>query len=210
MYLTRATEVCTHSPVILSYPPRPANIATSTGARADKSNGHGSKISDSAAYSDEHPPPIAFDQIGTGASPYVMFDDDRATRRQPRASPVTPSTSVPASVANSPMPSRPSTPRTPVKPRRELIELADIVLDHRTLNMHLHLRVQEILACAEEMWRFVLDYQEKHLDASNPGSAQELGPDSGRSRGRMKRELHEDLLRLHRREFDAMLTWYRL
>lgn len=76
--------------------------------------------------------------------------------------------------------------------------------------MQLHLPVQEVLACAEEMWRFVLGYQEKHLDASAPGSAQELGHGNGRSRGRKNRELHEDLMQLHRREFDAMLTRYRL
>ncbi|EKM51913.1 uncharacterized protein PHACADRAFT_262325 [Phanerochaete carnosa HHB-10118-sp] len=206
-------EVVTHPPVILAFPPVSTNPATCAGATKGKQDEHGSATSDLSTHADEHSPLISFAQVAAGGSPYVRFDYDRVTRRHPRGVMIIGSDSDSTSEKNSSLPSRPSAPLPPV---HELVPLAGLTFDHRSLNMHLHLRVKEVLSCAEAMWQFVLDYQERNLDGARPRSAQGQGQGQGQGqrRGRMRlrknREFHEDLVQLHRREFDAMLTRYRL
>ncbi|EMD40112.1 hypothetical protein CERSUDRAFT_81393 [Gelatoporia subvermispora B] len=86
--------------------------------------------------------------------------------------------------------------------------------DVRSLNMHLSLRTQEVLACAEAMWDFVIDYQKtKRASTSNrssplidrrlPRASSDVQPpspisvtDSG---------LHEVLIAITRTDFDSLL-----
>lgn len=92
----------------------------------------------------------------------------------------------------------------------DLVPLWDMICDLRTLNLHLAVRVQDILGCAEEMWRWVLDYQETHPARTDPSDEDTIRGGGARMRGRAYRPYHDDLVNLRREEFDQMLMRFRL
>lgn len=49
----------------------------------------------------------------------------------------------------------------PIPPVKSRLPNTNLLLDLRTLNLHLKLRTAEILACTEAMWEWVLEYQTK-------------------------------------------------
>lgn len=75
------------------------------------------------------------------SSPYITLDESRIAALSPST--------------------RMSFPRnTGRKPKRGLrLPNTTMNLDQRSLNLHLALRVAEILACSESMWEWVSDYQ---------------------------------------------------
>ncbi|KAH9933217.1 uncharacterized protein BXZ73DRAFT_46467, partial [Epithele typhae] len=81
--------------------------------------------------------------------------------------------------------------------------------DPRTLNLHLALRVSEVLACAEPMWDWVVDFQECEV---RPGKhTQQIRDASVSSRGlRRRHPMQAELMALTRMEFDALLTRFDL
>lgn len=145
---------------------------------------------------------MTLEDAAKGATPYVVFDDSRAKSSfRPRRPSRVSSPSSPGENPGSPPPppgALSAASLAAMRATRDITPLADMTCDLRTLNMHLALRVREILACAEEMWRFVLAYQERYLDAD------------ATVRGRARRAFHEDLAQLHRGEFDEMLVRFRL
>ena len=142
---------------------------------------------------------MTLDDVAKGATPYALFDDNRTgsalRSRRPSYAPTT------ISGAKAPANGAEGERLLPV-PREDLVPLGQMTFDPRTLNMHLCLRVMEILGCAEEMWQFVRQYQDKHLIDDD---GQEATP-----RVHPQDPFHEDLVQLHRKDFDAMLTRYRL
>jgi hypothetical protein len=68
-------------------------------------------------------------------------------------------------------------------------------IDLRTLNLHLTLRVKEILTCAEAMWDWVVDFQ---LQARMRGVERE------------PTEMYSVISELTRAEFDDMLVRFDL
>ncbi|GJE88315.1 methyltransf-25 domain-containing protein [Phanerochaete sordida] len=194
-------DVFTHPPIILTYPPRPP--------KKNKPGEQQRSGSDPAMEEPEYPPPVTFKDVAAGTTPYVMFDGDRMTRRQPRSAQGSGPNSGSTSASASPFPSRPG---TPARPARNIVPLTEVLFDHRALNMHLQLRVQEVLACGEAMWHFVLEYQERHLDGAGARAASpvEHRKDKPRVPTKMHPEFHDEIMGLYRREFDGMLTRFRL
>ncbi|KAJ3759903.1 hypothetical protein EV360DRAFT_40921, partial [Lentinula raphanica] len=87
-------------------------------------------------------------QIVKRESPYIIYDDLRISA-------VSPSTR--ASILS---------PKKRPKPSFRLPNTT-LNIDIRSLNLHLALRVTEILACSETMWEWVLEYQEQERVRSN-------------------------------------------
>jgi hypothetical protein len=50
------------------------------------------------------------------------------------------------------------------KPKMSLLPNPTMNFDLRTLNLHLALRTAEVMACAEAMWEWVVEYQKKYKD----------------------------------------------
>ena len=86
-------------------------------------------------------------------------------------------------------------------------------LDLRTLNLHLALRVTEVLGCAEAMWEWVVEMQKKRQQQGQPGrgSVDAVGvraPGSVMSGGIFavtKDKTMEDIAELTRADFDGLL-----
>ncbi|KIP04682.1 hypothetical protein PHLGIDRAFT_36807 [Phlebiopsis gigantea 11061_1 CR5-6] len=200
-------HVSTHPPLIMTFPPRPASYHHSKMPTAQQSPTQKLSVLGFPVQEVEPQMIMTLEDAAKGATPYVMFDDSRA---KPSFRPRRPSrVSSPASPGDDPgYPSHLSLPRAlsaaslaAMHAARDITPLAAMTCDLRTLNMHLALRVREILACAEEMWRFVLAYQERHIGADA----------TVRGRGAAaRRAFDEDLAQLHREEFDEMLVRFRL
>lgn len=88
-------------------------------------------------------------------------------------------------------------------------------VDLRTLNLHLALRTSEILACAEALWEWVLDFQAGKLkqkevgrsrSGSIDGSSSTLQPRNGHATDPVKEAIAE----LSRSDFDALLINFNL
>jgi hypothetical protein len=82
-------------------------------------------------------------------------------------------------------------------------------LDVRSLNLHLFLRVREVLACAETMWEWVMDYQKRtRAKFSAVGRSRSLQqqqpPHTGLDPVRAR------ISRLTRRDFDELLRRFEL
>ncbi|OCH90906.1 hypothetical protein OBBRIDRAFT_834627 [Obba rivulosa] len=86
--------------------------------------------------------------------------------------------------------------------------------DVRSLNMHLSLRIQEVLACAEAMWDFVIDYQKSRreglasrgsppIDRRQPRASSDVQPPSSISLA--ESGLDEALMAITRANFDHLL-----
>ncbi|KAH9841838.1 uncharacterized protein C8Q71DRAFT_350714 [Rhodofomes roseus] len=103
---------------------------------------------------------------------------------------------------------------------KDRLPITAIKFDARTLNLHLSLRVQEVLACAEAMWEFVESYQERagldpperkapsvvsSLTGSDPTGAKPPRPVRKTTRNPNWREL----LSLRRSGFDALLMRFK-
>ncbi|KAI0923210.1 hypothetical protein AcV7_005787 [Taiwanofungus camphoratus] len=94
-----------------------------------------------------------------------------------------------------------------------------VKFDLRSLNLHLSLRVQEVLACAEAMWDFVIDYQSSHLKEMPKPSPDFVGARQSRSNSaavspkipRFRSDfIHTSLLEMTRSDFDDLLTRFEL
>lgn len=198
--------MCTHPPLVFTFPPRPAGYDTLRSKRQSRSLDLRTTL-----HSDLNLLPMSLEEVSRGMSPYLCFDYTRmgSTPRPRRPSHVNGGRSSGRNSRNHSA----DGPRTATAdflgveelPSHDLVALADMHFDPRSLNMHLALRVQEVLACAEEMWRFVVGYQEKYLSAYD-----ELGEGTWRGLTRARQAFHEDLIGLHRKDFDDMLTRFRL
>ena len=86
-----------------------------------------------------------------------------------------------------------------------------INFDPRSLNLLLALRVQEVLACAEPMWDWVVDFQD-----SVTRSAKTIGPRrtsdhiTFASSRRRRHPKQDALMELTREQFDELLTRFEL
>lgn len=93
------------------------------------------------------------------------------------------------------------------------VPVAGIKFDLRSLNMHLSLKVREVLACAEEMWGWVQDYQNKQPLQTPYGHSNTLRVHTG---GRassaycVRRPYHDLLVSMSRSDFDEILSRFEL
>lgn len=78
------------------------------------------------------------------SSPYVTLDGTRGTAYPP-------SQQTNAAVLKA--------RDTPTSKRMSRLPTSTLNIDLRTLNLHLALRAQEILACSESMWEWVVEFQ---------------------------------------------------
>ena len=78
--------------------------------------------------------------------------------------------------------------------------------DLRTLNIHLALRVQEILACSETMWAWVLGRQASYAEHEGQRRPRSDSKTSLKPKG----ALEEELVTLSRQEFDLLLDYFEL
>jgi hypothetical protein len=78
-------------------------------------------------------------------------------------------------------------------------------LDLRTLNLHLALRTSEILACAEAMWEWVLEFQAQRAKRKGSGRLRSGSVDSS-SGSQQADSTKIAIAELTRAEFDGLLT----
>ncbi|THH27875.1 hypothetical protein EUX98_g6306 [Antrodiella citrinella] len=81
------------------------------------------------------------------------------------------------------------------------------------LNLHLSLRVEEILGCAEAMWDYIRDYQ--HLHSPRRGATRPSNPPFAVVHRNLPKypvvqPMHNILLAMDRKEFDSLLSRFEL
>lgn len=185
-------------------------------------------------------PFVAVAQLVTGTAKYVSVDMTRYTAYAPRSvfhpnqfqrkGPPPPEAKGPAKGAATPRRattgSSSETARTSARDmsraNKERLPITAIRFDARTLNLHLSLRVQEVLGCAEAMWDVVEAYQERAClerpQSSRAPSMTSSHMSSDGSSSTSSRPAHhatrnpkwKDLLALRRFEFDALLRRFKL
>jgi len=104
---------------------------------------------------------------------------------------------------------------------KERLPITAVKFDTRTLNVHLSIRVQEVLGCAEAMWDFVEAYQERagvdppwnkspSVTSSSAGSdASNMSPVRPAQKT-TRNPKWKQLLGLRRSHFDALLARFKL
>lgn len=138
----------------------------------------------------------------SGTNPYVQIDDDRLTvpfRKYPKE--------VLAELENVP---RPELLNKLKEFDEELVKALmsvhssrchspekDLKFDLRCLPMHLHVKVQDVLGCAEEMWEWVVEYQRRLASATTTASC-------------VARLYHELLVNMSKAEFDECVARFEL
>ncbi|KAJ3918521.1 hypothetical protein F5877DRAFT_42441, partial [Lentinula edodes] len=165
-------DLRTHPPVIFTFPPIPV-VEQSRSSDPDPDP-------DEDAQDAIRPSPLSaglpdhwinMRQIVKRESPYVIYDGSRLSALSPstRASILSSSIKQPtsSSLASEIDPPRGThdmfspRPHNPDHDVRFRLPNTTMNIDLRSLNLHLALRVTEILACSETMWEWVLDYQEQ-------------------------------------------------
>ncbi|TCD66604.1 hypothetical protein EIP91_001113 [Steccherinum ochraceum] len=180
----------------------------------------------------ERRPSITADALRTGKSQFLTLDDSRLDAFSP-----SPRASFPSPMQKSPNMSRirrqstdalgRSEPGSPVSPTNDQVAFPSLSDKRKTsrlpnpkfdfdvglLNLHLLLRTEEILGCAEAMWDYVLDYQHLH------DPMRTIRPTNTRPRSlvhpKMPRRptadpMHGSLMALSRKEFDILLSRFNL
>ncbi|KAJ3810015.1 hypothetical protein F5876DRAFT_42681, partial [Lentinula aff. lateritia] len=204
-------DLRTHPPVIFTFPPIPV-VEQSRSSDPDLDP-------DEDAQDAIRPSPLSVSTVHTARgrslpdhwinmrqivkreSPYVIYDGSRLSALSP---------STRASILSS--------PHNSAHDVRFRLPNTTMNIDLRSLNLHLALRVTEILACSETMWEWVLDYQEQARNKANirgkktRARSRSIGPvrppsrdqpsESESSEARLKtalneltRETYEDMLR---------------
>ncbi|KAI0669238.1 hypothetical protein C8Q78DRAFT_203779 [Trametes maxima] len=153
-----------------------------------------------------------------GGSPFVALDTSRYNGFSPAA--LRRSTLPPSHPASQSPP-----PRSPVPGRKRAANVGRLDLFHamnplpnkavnfdpRSLNLALALRVQEVLACAEPMWDWVVDFQESVLRDSRPRAARRTSDHLAFKSPRRRRHPQEDaLMDLTREQFDELMRRFEL
>lgn len=96
--------------------------------------------------------------------------------------------------------------------------------DVGSLNLHLTLKVNEVLACSEAMWDYVLDYQKKHKPpppqphyyhppvpyATTLDHYSKRAPQQKPQAPRVDEPFHTALMEMTRMKFNTMLDWFEL
>ncbi|OBZ68917.1 hypothetical protein A0H81_11125 [Grifola frondosa] len=118
----------------------------------------------------------------------------------------------------------PSSPKLPYRPsyqdkRLNSLPNRTVKFDVKSLNLHLSSRVQDVLACAEAMWDYVVDYQMGASPRVPPNSPPpfhqqpvrlDSSPELARSASVGADPIKSALMNLTRDEFDALLTRFEL
>ncbi|KAJ3893793.1 hypothetical protein GG344DRAFT_42596, partial [Lentinula edodes] len=138
-------DLRTHPPVIFTFPPIPVvEQSRSSDPDPDPDEDAQDAIRPSPVPASLPDHWINMRQIVKRESPYVIYDGSRLSALSP---------STRASILSS--------PHNPDHDVRFRLPNTTMNIDLRSLNLHLALRVTEILACSETMWEWVLDYQEQ-------------------------------------------------
>ncbi|KAJ3881759.1 hypothetical protein F5051DRAFT_321253 [Lentinula edodes] len=158
-------DLRTHPPVIFTFPPIPV-VEQSRSSDPDPDPDEDAQ--DAIRLPDHW---INMRQIVKRESPYVIYDGSRLSALSPstRASILSSSIKQPTSSSLAPEIDPPRGTHDMFSPRphnpdhdvRFRLPNTTMNIDLRSLNLHLALRVTEILACSETMWEWVLDYQEQ-------------------------------------------------
>ena len=99
----------------------------------------------------------------------------------------------------------------PFNPERNPLPNKTVNMDPRTINLLLTLKVNEILACAEPMWDWVVDFQESVGQAKSPNTAFRPADSSVLRPSRRRRHPKQDaLMGLTRLDFDALMKRFDL
>ncbi|KAJ3747161.1 hypothetical protein DFH05DRAFT_1392853, partial [Lentinula detonsa] len=152
---------------------------------------------------------INIQQIVKRESPYIIYDGSRLSALSPSAR---------ASILFSK-----EQPHKPAHDVRFRLPNTTMNIDLRSLNLHLALRVTEILACSETMWEWVLEHQEQarnrkySRESKARTRSQSIGPAHPSSRNNQQPVPESDddrlkalLAELTREEYDDMLRRFYL
>jgi hypothetical protein len=161
---------------------------------------------------------ISAKQLMAGSSDYVVVDKSRISAFSPRGNS---RASGNGHFNTSPQPGgNGSLARLRTVQQVNMLPNQNIEMDLRTLNLHLHARVAEILACAEAMWEWVQAFQHREQDKARGRVVAEtrkpdetgatMYPPIGDVSQRLGPDVKRELLGMNRERFDELLAWFRL
>ncbi|KIJ64558.1 hypothetical protein HYDPIDRAFT_175509 [Hydnomerulius pinastri MD-312] len=165
-------DVRTHPPIVFRFPP-PRELPDDSPTPMD-----GRSLVHSGEPVVHHNTIVSIQDLLLGTTPYASLDDARFAAFSPawKASlnfgdahgqtlleeggeaPASPRSVQSSSTVTATSPTQYTVPLGTFTPR---LPNSTLEIDLRTLNLHLTLRVKEIIACAEAMWDWVVEYQAK-------------------------------------------------
>ncbi|EIN12409.1 hypothetical protein PUNSTDRAFT_124275 [Punctularia strigosozonata HHB-11173 SS5] len=246
-------DVRTHPPIMLRFPPRPTDARSSSPVSESDSDSDdgGSPRPRRSSTRDRHParppPPSssaprsphlparaparinAQDLIRRAAATFISLDETRSSAFSPSAHASFPASRRFPAPPNDEDEDDNEDGRAHLAETRRMNRLPNkrLEIDLRSLNLHLHLRSTEVLACAEGMWDWVVAYQRRQRAKTSvatgvPGGGGTAVPSPHPPRPphppppppqRAQRNpnidpQHARIGRLTRGEFDALLRWF--
>ncbi|CAK5284078.1 unnamed protein product [Mycena citricolor] len=201
-------DVRTHPPLQFAFPPAAAVPAAESDS-SDSDDARDAIVARPRRESLPAPAPWGEDRfVGTRdllkrESRYISLDDSRMSALSPAAH---------SSFAS----------RSPVaRPALNRLPNSTLNIDVQSLNMHLGLRMAEVLACSESMWEWILSYQvgvRRDRAAGRPRTGSLASEIGGRRSSRLPLVVSDpetaafknDVLDLTREDFDALLVRFEM
>ncbi|KAI0632418.1 hypothetical protein C8Q77DRAFT_922881 [Trametes polyzona] len=204
-------------PIVVNFPPAPSSSGTPSAPFAVKNV---PVIGESRSEDHKHarmsteslPSGILHSRDLASGTPFVALDISRYSGFSPAALRRSLPSPSPASPQSGPHPSStPTASRPDVLKSMNPLPNKTINFDPRSINLLLTLRVQEVLACAEPMWDWVVDFQEStarsRATVTSRATSDLLTLKSSRHRRHPK---EDELMNLTRLQFDELLRRFEL
>ncbi|KAI0826772.1 hypothetical protein BC628DRAFT_1319286 [Trametes gibbosa] len=205
-------------PIVVHFPPAhsPSGSQTSPSAMIKNVPTLGATLSDShthtRALSELPPGAILHSSDLASGTPFVAIDTNRYSGFSPSAfRRALPDNSPSHTGSVSGHSTAEKSARLKALNSRNPLPNKTINFDPRSVNLLLTLRVQEILACAEPMWDWVVDFQEAVLRSSTAMTSRRASDQRFLKPSRRRRHPKEDaLMNLTRTQFDGLLRRFEL
>ncbi|KAI0081651.1 hypothetical protein K474DRAFT_1258092 [Panus rudis PR-1116 ss-1] len=230
-------DVRTHPPLIASFPPRLPKANTTDFVDFSSSNSSNSSSDDLgitlAPPSARDPTSghlassVSLEQLIVRSNPFVTLDESRFSAISPAQVPSSPKFRSPRSQDAPPSdfastinnaPSHLASEQSQHQALRRTRSKSDIKLyqlpnkqlefDVSSLNVHLSLRVHEVMACAEAMWDLVIEYRRVYGDKLPKHTSGYSPRMFSRVPSKAPEPIHTALLHMERWDFNVLLEWF--
>ncbi|KAK7469316.1 hypothetical protein VKT23_003797 [Stygiomarasmius scandens] len=171
---------------------------------------------DNGSGDEEEPRWLSMQNLVHGHSSYVSIDESRTSAFSPsrRASFKSNRKSSNASITDSIFGRAPDTESSPEIKYKPLVPLRlpnrNLSVDVKSLNLHLGVRVADVLGCTETMWEWVLEYQKKMHDQKRATTARARSKSIDvvppfRPQPSSEERLKDAILNITREEYDDLV-----
>lgn len=230
-------DVRTHPPLIASFPPLPSlshenettdsNVDTLIGSNTDSLQNGTTRPKDLVQPNPpgiDYPPSRTHSRRGSMAEPsspvepllslpnllnkasqFVTLDDRRFNAFSPSARASFP---LPQGGTSGGPQSPPQSPTGDMRLNR--LPNARLDIEVSSLNIHLSLRVHEVMACAEAMWDFVKEYQQLYASRAVLNGVPQLLARGSKRMQMAPEPIHTSLVQMSRIDFNALLSHFEL